>query len=221
MIIKWLGHSCFKLVSGQGTSIVLDPYDVEYTGLSCKKIKADIVSTSHGHSDHNAIHQVEGYDLVISNSGHNVYKDIEIKSIDSFHDPQKGKLRGKNLITVVTIDSLKVCHFGDMGENLTEKQIKEIGQVDIILIPIGGIYTIDSVQSKAFIDILKPKITIPMHYKIENLKFDLGYLDAFLQNFDKSETMILDKSELNITKQNLSDYPNIVVLDRKRTICNK
>lgn len=220
MIIEWLGHSCFKIVSDIGVVVVFDPFDPNYTGLDCKKINADVISISHGHGDHSALHQVEGYSLVVSKHGTYEYKNIKIQTIKSFHDNKKGALRGENLISILYVDSLKICHFGDMGENLTKDQIEKIGKVDIILIPIGGIYTIDAKQAKEFLNILKPQITIPMHYNIKDLKFELGYLSTFLEMFDAKDIKIMKENSIKISKEDLKNHPKILVLGFDRAIEN-
>ncbi|HHX49551.1 MAG TPA: MBL fold metallo-hydrolase [Clostridiales bacterium] len=218
MIIEWLGHSCFKLVSDTGHTFLFDPYDPSYTGLEHEKIDADVVLMSHGHGDHGAIHQVKNYKKVIKSAGTYEYEDVKIKAIKSFHDPKNGALRGENLIFVLSIGSLNICHFGDIGQNLTEKQINEIGNVDIILIPIGGIYTIDALQAKEFINILNPKVTIPMHFKIKNLKFDLNYLSDFLDLFEEKDIEIVNGDSVKITKNNLENMPKVLVFGFNRAI---
>lgn len=164
MNIKWLGHACFKLTSEKGTVIVTDPFD-ESVGYPMPNVKADIVTSSHSHFDHNYFKAVKGnFDIVDTVGEHNI-KGINIKGVNTFHDDEHGAKRGKNIVFVFDIDGIRVCHMGDLGHVLTEKQVEEIGPVDVLLIPVGGYYTIDAKQAVEVMNQLKPKITIPMHYK--------------------------------------------------------
>lgn len=143
MDISFLGHSAFKL-KGKTASVVTDPYDPSI-GLKFPKTEADIVTITHDHLDHNAADQVGGNPFVISGPGEYEVKGIKIIGVPSFHDEKKGEVRGKNTIYNIKIDGLYICHLGDLGQTeLGSEQSDAIGQVDVLLIPVGGFYTIDA-----------------------------------------------------------------------------
>jgi len=209
MNIKWLGHACFKLTSEKGTVIVTDPFD-ESVGYPMPNVKADIVTSSHSHFDHNYFKAVKGnFDIVDTVGEHNI-KGINIKGVNTFHDDEHGAKRGKNIVFVFDIDGIRVCHMGDLGHVLTEKQVEEIGPVDVLLIPVGGYYTIDAKQAVEVMNQLKHKITIPMHYKTEFINFPIDTVDNFL-NMTKGKKIL--STEVDITKKDLEGEPKVIALN--------
>lgn len=186
MQITYLGHSSFLLVSGGGTSVVTDPYgDI---GLRFPHVKADGVTVSHNHFDHCNISAVDGDPKVFDKAGNFSLGDIRLTSIERYHDNSCGSQRGNNLIFSFEIDGIRVCHMGDLGEQCTESVCSKLSPVDVLLIPIGGNYTIDAQEAKKYVEALKPKIVIPMHYFVEGLTVNIASPDAFLQAFDTVET---------------------------------
>lgn len=164
MIITWYGHSCFKLDSGDG-SIVFDPYVPEKVpGLSLPPITADAVICSHGHDDHN-------YAQGVTLSGNK--PAFAVTQIKTYHDDKKGALRGENLITAVDTEGMRVVHMGDIGQLLDTEQIEELGKVDVLLIPVGGYYTVDASAAAMIVSVLRPRIVIPMHYRGDGFGFDV------------------------------------------------
>lgn len=209
MNIKWLGHACFKLTSEKGTVIVTDPFD-ESVGYPMPNVKADIVTSSHSHFDHNYFKAVKGnFDIVDTVGEHNI-KGINIKGVNTFHDDEHGAKRGKNIVFVFDIDGIRVCHMGDLGHVLTEKQVEEIGPVDVLLIPVGGYYTIDAKQAVEVMNQLKPKITIPMHYKTEFINFPIDTADNFL---DMTGGKKILSTEMDVKKEDLEGEPRVVALN--------
>ena len=176
MKLTWLGHACF-LLENDGSSLVFDPYAPEYVpGFSLPELKADICICSHGHEDHS-------YAKAISVSGK--VHDFSITQIPCFHDEKGGMLRGENLITIAECDGIRVAHMGDLGHELSGEQLAAMGKIDVLMIPIGGFYTIDSVTAAAIAKKLQPKYTVPMHYKGEGFGFDvLETVDKFLSLMD-------------------------------------
>jgi L-ascorbate metabolism protein UlaG (beta-lactamase superfamily) len=172
MDITYLGHSSFKL-RGKQTSLVTDPYDSDAVGLKFPKTDADIVTLSHEHSDHNKHALVEGVKKIVSGPGEYEIAGVSVIGIPSFHDAVKGKERGKNTIYVIEMDGFRICHLGDLGHQLSEGQVEEIGDVHILLIPVGGVYTIDSKVAANIASDIEPKIIIPMHYQVEGLKSEV------------------------------------------------
>jgi L-ascorbate metabolism protein UlaG (beta-lactamase superfamily) len=172
MIINWFGQSCFK-IQGENSVLVTDPFDKIY-GLKVPRLAADTVTISHDHKDHNNIKTVKAIadtkPFVIDNSGEYEIKNIFIYGISSYHDNKEGQERGKNIIYRIEIEGMSLAHLGDLGHILTNGQVEKLEGVDILLIPVGGTYTINAKQATEIISQLEPRIVIPMHYNIPGLK---------------------------------------------------
>ncbi len=211
MIIRWLGHASFIISSDTGVRIITDPY-VTGGGLSYGEIKetADIVTVSHGHGDHNNAGAVRGNPVVVKQAGTTEAKGIKFRGIPTAHDEAGGKLRGGNIIFCFELDGIKVCHLGDLGHQLNEKQIAELGQIDILLIPVGGYYTIDAEVAGQISDKLAPKVIIPMHFKTEKCDFPITGVNDFLQG--KTNVTRLEVSEVEFRPEHLPTTTQIVVL---------
>lgn len=210
MKIKWFGHACFLISSDKEIKIVTDPFDGT-VGYELPDTEANIVSTSHEHYDHNNSDIFKGTPVLVRGAGKVNINGIEVTGVETFHDQKGGKKRGLNTVFKFRVDGLNVCHLGDLGHVLTPEQVKELGDVDILLAPVGGIYTIDYVGALKVMDILKPAITIPMHYKTKDLKFELDGVDKFLKTV--GEYKKVDGSVLEINEGTIGDYPKVVVLD--------
>ena len=148
MKIEWLGHSCFKLTESTGISLVTDPFDANEMGITMPEVSADIVTISHDHYDHNALNAVKDYKTVIRTTGDHGVEGVEIFGFKSYHDDKKGLLRGKNIVFRIRMDGVEVCHLGDIGEELSPMLAELIGSIHILLIPVGGRYTIDAREAK-------------------------------------------------------------------------
>jgi len=209
MKLKWLGHSAFVITSDTGTKIITDPYATR-DDLSYGEIKesADIVIVSHDHSDHNNVAAVRGNPEIVR--GTTEIKRIKFRGIPTYHDEAAGKKRGSNTIFCFEIDGMKVCHLGDLGHPLGDKQIAELGEVDILLVPVGGFYTIDAIAASQACDQLKPRIIIPMHYKTSKCAFPISSVDEFLQG--KRDVNRLDASEVEFKLGELPANTQIIVL---------
>jgi L-ascorbate metabolism protein UlaG (beta-lactamase superfamily) len=195
MKIKFLGHATFVITSEAGIKIITDPYETT-PDLTYGEIteSADIVTVSHEHFDHGNVAAVKGNPEVVSRTGKLTAKGIEFKGIASYHDDAGGSLRGDNIIFCFELDGVKVCHLGDLGHLLDDKQIKAIGSVDILLIPVGGYYTIDAKAATDVCNQLKPRVIIPMHYKTEKGLPDIFGVDRFLSG--KANVTRLDISQV-------------------------
>ncbi|MGB9679058.1 MAG: MBL fold metallo-hydrolase [Thermoanaerobacteraceae bacterium] len=209
MNIKWLGHSCFKLTSEKGTVVVTDPFD-ESVGYPMPNVKADIVTSSHSHFDHNYFKAVKGNFEIVDSLGEQNIKGIKIKGVNTYHDEEGGAKRGKNIVFVFDIDGIRIAHLGDLGHVLTDMQIKEIGKVDIILIPVGGFFTINAKKAVEVMNQLSPKITIPMHYKTEFINFPIDTVDNFL---DLAGGKKILSPSVDITKTDLEKDPKVIALN--------
>lgn len=211
MDIYWYGQACFKL-KGKTASIITDPYNPEFVGLKLPKdMEADVVSISHDHGDHNNKEVVTGEPIVVQGPGEYEVKGIAMVGTQSYHDSQKGAERGKNTIFNFHLDGINIVHLGDFGqEALTQEQISDIGQTDILLIPVGGVYTIDSKVATEIVAQLEPRIIIPMHYKVEGLKFELEPVETFLKAMGAESPDPIMK--FSITKDKLNEEPKVVVM---------
>jgi len=177
MNITWYGQSCFKIQS-KDIILITDPFDKKI-GLKPPCGAADIVTVSHDHCDHNNSKVIKGDPFIIDGAGEYEIKKIVIKGVDSYHDGKEGKERGCNVIYKIEMEGIKLCHLGDLGQsNLVNGQLEKIGEVDILFIPIGGVYTIDWKSADTIISQIEPRIIIPMHYKISGLAGDFLKLDA-------------------------------------------
>ena len=180
MTITWFGQSCFRIETKEG-SILIDPFSPDI-GLRPPKIKDDLVLVSHEHYDHNNIEGAGSETFIVRTPGEYEKNGIAVLGIRSFHDKSEGKERGPNTIYVIKSEDMTVCHLGDLGqEKLTEQQVEEIGDVDILMIPVGGNYTINHKEAVGVISEIEPKIVIPMHYKVKGLESDIESADKFVK----------------------------------------
>jgi len=211
MKIKWFGQSCFMITSENGIKVLTDPFN-KMLGYKLPEIEANIVSTSHNHRDHNNINAVKCSFEHINEIGKFSKAGIEIKGIETFHDKASGSKRGKNAIYNFNIDGINVCHCGDLGHILNSNQIEEIGNVDILLLPIGGLATINAFDAVQVMKQLNPTIIIPMHYRTKALGL-LGYIFCSVDKFISiSRFKAMEYKELELCKSNINDYSGIAVL---------
>jgi L-ascorbate metabolism protein UlaG (beta-lactamase superfamily) len=203
MQIIWYGQSFFQIVIGKENPIkvAIDPYD-EKIGLKPPLLEADVLLITHSHYDHNNAKAIKGKPFLISDPGEYEIKGIFIQGISSFHDDVGGKERGQNTIYTLESEGIKICHLGDFGQKeLTDEQLEKIGNVDILMIPVGGVYTISAKEATKVISQIEPKIVIPMHYQIPKLKIKLESLDKFLKIMGIKNPEILKK--FSISQKNL------------------
>ena len=204
MIIKPLGHSCFLLRESTGTTVVTDPYSSDI-GLSLPSVSADVVTVSHHHYDHDNVAALSGNPLVIDKPGMYEVKGVHIFGVNAFHDEHDGKLRGENVIFNFRMDGVNICHLGDIGHGPSPLMIEAIGPVDVLLIPVGGNYTIDAELAKEYVDRLMPNVVIPMHYKIDDLKIDIEGVDAFLDYFEKEDIEYPETDSVEFDRSDFDD----------------
>lgn len=211
MKVKWLGHACFLISSDAGLRIITDPYAVGGgVGYAPVNEAADIVMVSHDHFDHNAVSTVAGKPEVVRGGGTKNANGVEFKGIATYHDDSKGSQRGDNTVFCFSVDGVKLCHLGDLGHRLSSEQVAEIGDVDVLLVPVGGFFTIDANVAGQVCDDLKPRVVIPMHYKTPKLDFPIAGVDEFVKG--KANVRALDSSEAEFKLGELPDATEIVVL---------
>jgi L-ascorbate metabolism protein UlaG (beta-lactamase superfamily) len=215
MKIKWYGHAAFLITSDEGTRIIIDPYEPGAFGgqLSYGKIKdqADIVLTSHDHADHNYTQDLPGTPQVVKGSGSKTIKGISMKGVSSYHDPSKGSERGANTIFTIKINNIQLCHLGDLGHLLSDKELADIAPVDILLIPVGGFFTIDPKEATRVAEQINPRILIPMHFKTGKCGFSIAPVEDFLKG--KANIKRPKASEATFDKATLPQQMEIAVLE--------
>lgn len=201
MIITWLGQSCFKLQSGESV-IVIDPFSKDI-GLTPPRFRADLALVTHGHYDHSNIETLGGEPFLISGPGEYEVKGVFVHGIETFHDKVQGEERGMNTIYKITVEDLRILHLGDFGEGeMRDETLDEIGDVDILFIPVGGKYTIDAKEAVKIMKQIEPRFVIPMHYKIPGLKLDLDGVEKFLQEV---ETKVEPQEKLVLKKKDIGE----------------
>jgi L-ascorbate metabolism protein UlaG (beta-lactamase superfamily) len=219
MRIKWLGHSCFLIVGESGVRIVTDPYEPGGSGgegVTMRQEGADVVLVSHEHHDHNYVRAVLGNPEVVKAS--KSVREVSFQVLDVFHDTRGGKERGANRVFSFELEGMSVCHLGDLGHILSEKEAQALGKPDVLFIPIGGVYTssilIDARQATEVLEQLQPRVAIPMHYKTSEGGFSLAGVDDFLM--DKHNVEQVSGSEIVITRSTLPEKTKIIVLEPER-----
>jgi len=215
MNIQYYGHSCFKLTAkpaGRGqedVTIFIDPFD-KAVGLRPPQGQADIVLVTHDHHDHNNVEALKGEPRVIDIPGEYSVKGVNIVGINSYMDNKNGQERGQNTIFIIETEEIRICHLGDLGHDLSEKQLEEIDGVNILMIPIGGKYTIDGKQACDIIKKVEPNIAIPIHYKITGSTVDIDDEKKFcgeMGNCPKERV-----SKINIKKKDLEEKSMQVII---------
>ncbi|MFO7618690.1 MAG: MBL fold metallo-hydrolase [Thermoplasmata archaeon] len=211
MLIRWHGHSCFEIGSEGAITIVTDPHDGKSIGIRPPVVSANIVMMSHDHFDHNCERVVQGLDkkLVTKSGNHNI-KGVPIVGIPSYHDEEGGKKRGENVIFRFELEGLRFCHMGDLGHVIDESQVSKIGQVDVLFIPVGGTFTLDADMAWKVIGLLKPRVIVPMHFRIGGLSLSIAPVDGFLAKANP-ELVVKVGNEVEMASEDLPDEQEIWV----------
>ncbi len=202
MIITWQGHSCFRIqnkVSADGVTLVTDPFDKKI-GLKPPVFEADVVTVSHDHYDHNNVESLKGKPYVINSAGEYDIKGIAVQGVDSYHDEKEGKDRGSNIIYKITVDDVTVTHLGDLGKELDDKQLEALVGTDILLVPVGGKYTLDAKKAVEVINQIEPRIVIPMHYSLPGLTIELDSVEKFIKEIGMTPR---NEEKLKVSRKDL------------------
>ena len=194
MKLEYLGHSCFKITASDGTRIVTDPYT--RIGYELPPLRADFVTCSHFHYDHNFVQGVQGVREVITSPGSCERGGVLITGIPSSHDDMDGAMRGENTVYRFEADGMTVCHLGDIGEELTPRLIERIGKVDVLLVPVGGTYTIDARGALGYIEAIAPAVAVPMHYNAFGCTSDIAPVSALVRAAGKERCVEAHSSAL-------------------------
>lgn len=215
MEISYLGHSSFR-IKGKTVTIVCDPYDSEKVGFKFPKLEANIVTLSHDHFDHNQSQLVGGNPKVVSGPGEYEIAGVSIFGTHSYHDNREGQERGPNTIYTMAIDGVSVCHLGDLGHKLSDEQLDSIGNVDLLFVPVGGVYTIGPGEANEVVSQIEPKVVIPMHYKVPGLALSkadqLHEVDDFVREIGVEPVR---ESKFAVTSDKIPEEMQLVVLERR------
>lgn len=199
MRIEWKGHACFLLTGRNGKRLLTDPFD-EKVGYPFPSVGVDIATVSHQHWDHSAVQFLPAKPEVIQGTGEWVSNGFRIRGLSTWHDPEQGALRGPNTVFTIEGDGITVCHLGDLGHALEVGHLTAIGKVDVLCIPVGGLYTIDAQMAFQIVKQLGPAIVLPMHYKYDDkVQLPIAPVEDFLglfSEFQQAEFLDLDRGFL-------------------------
>lgn len=211
MVIQWYGQACFKIQSGE-LVLALDPYTKEY-GLTPPRFRADITLITHSHPDHSNAETIAGEPFLITGPGEYEVKGVSIRGLGTYHDASQGSERGPNTIYQIHYEGMTLLHLGDFGEPaLREATLEELEDVDILMLPVGGTYTIDAAGATRVVKQLEPRIVIPMHYKIPGLTLALAGLDPFLKEMGMGRVEAQDRLTIRKKEMGERETTEVVVL---------
>lgn len=208
MDITWLGHSCFR-IRGNQAIIITDPFPPDI-GYTLGKQTVDIVSISHTHPNHSYNEGITGEYRLVKGPGEYEIAGVLILGLATYHDAVKGQSKGKNTIYLFEVDGITICHLGDIGHILGDEEVEEMGNVDILIVPVGGVSTINASMAAETIRKVEPKIVIPMHYKTPKTNRELDPVENFLK--EMGQTAVEPRPKLNVSKSNLPLVMQVVVL---------
>lgn len=212
MEIDWFGHSCFRLRGREGT-VITDPYAKEI-GLSFPRPRADLVTLSHHHPGHRYADGVKGEPRVLDGPGEYEIKNIFVTGIPTSHDKKGGKERGSNTVYVIEMDGLTICHLGDLGHVPNQSQVDALGDVNVLLVPVGGVSTIGAAEASEVVSLVEPQIVIPMHFQLPDLAFKLDPPTKFFKQLGVKPPAALPS--LKVTKDSLPQEMQVVLLEAKQ-----
>ena len=191
MKLEWIGHACFRLTGENGTVVITDPYD-ETVGAEMVPLQADLITMSHEHHDHNDESMIAGSPVILHGTQEAVVGGVTARAYGSYHDEVQGAKRGKNAIRVFEMDGLKVVHMGDQGCMPEGEIISAISGADVMMIPVGGTYTVDAKEAKAIVDCAKPRCVIPMHVKTKRCPYPIETVQGFLKLMGAETAQAID-----------------------------
>ena len=215
MKLRWLGHSAFLLTAADGTSVITDPYlPGSFSGqLKYGPIRetAHAVTVSHHHQDHDGVSHLPGQPKAVEGKGTFKVGSVSVRGIETFHDANEGAGRGRNTVFVFEVDGMRVCHCGDLGHVLTVEQVAAIGKVDVLLLPVGGTFTVDATAAREVAEQLAARVTVPMHYKTDKLGFNIDGVEAFTKG--EKNVRRIGRAEVEVSAGELPPTPEIWVLE--------
>lgn len=217
MEITYLGHSSFRM-RGKNAVVVIDPFDPKMVGIKYPSVEADIVTVSHDHGDHNNTSAVKGAKKIISGPGEYEVMGVSILGFPSFHDDKEGKERGKNTLYVYEIDGLRVAHLGDLGHVLSDEKVSQLGDIDVLMIPVGGGFTIGPKEAAAVVSEIEPYFVLPMHYQVPGLSAEISAKLSPLESFLSESGLTVEKlPKFVLRKEEITEdqSPKVIVLEKR------
>ena len=211
MLIRYNGHSEFLIEGAGGLRILTDPYDPRIPFPQVKQ-SADVVTISHEHADHCYLDKLLNEPIIVRGTGrHEPVKGLSILGIASFHDDAGGSKRGLNTIFVLEMEDLRICHLGDLGAMPDEAGLKALQKLDVLMLPVGGTYTLDAKEAAALVKLIKPRVIIPMHYKrgAQGLQ-SIAPAEGFLK--EMAPLIASEQPMLRITRPDISEAAPLVLL---------
>jgi len=193
MRITWHGHACFE-VEGEKVKVVTDPHDGKSLGIHPPSCRPDLVLVSHDHFDHNCVRVLKGQFTTVKEPGQREIKGVKVKGIEVAHDEAGGAKRGKVMMYRFELDGVSFLHCGDLGHALSPEQLRSVGGVDVLFIPVGGVFTLDGWKAKDVVRDISPKVAVPMHYRYGGLSLSIHPLDAFLDNLPEEKVQRVGNS---------------------------
>lgn len=207
MRIAWHGHACFEI--NDGSTVVTDPHDGKSIGIAPPVVEAELVFLSHDHYDHNCSRIVKGNPTVVDSVVEDTIKGVGTRTFKTYHDEAKGEKRGDNRIYCFDIDGITFCHLGDLGHLLSDETLSSIGDIDVLFVPVGSVFTIDGEAGWKTVSMMKPKIAVPMHYRVRGLSLSLRPLEDFLSHVTVPVTRV--GNEVVFEKEDLPENTEIWV----------
>ena len=211
MEIVWLGYACFR-IKGKETSLITDPFP-KNLGYSLGRVSADVVTISHSHPGHSYVEGISGEPKVIRRPGEYEIGNVLITGFSTFHDDDLGNKLGKNIVYLMEIDQMLVCHLGDLGHIPTADQVGELSGVEVLLVPVGGKSTLDGAAAAKTVRLLEPRLVIPMHFKTPATTLDIEPVDRFLKEMGLKN--LEPQAKLNVTKSTLPPTTQVVLLEHR------
>ena len=214
MKVTWHGHACFSITRSDGYTVVFDPHDGHSIGLTRPGVKGDLILVTHDHFDHNAVDIVkkDGSRVLKSFRGETSVDDIVVKGYKTYHDKYGGRRRGENTVYIVSIEGLRIAHLGDLGHIPGDELLSKLSGVDILFIPVGGVYTIDADEAWEIVSRVKPVITVPMHYWVKGLTLPLHSVEDFLSYVKKFRVVRHEENWFEVGKSSLPSENSVYVL---------
>lgn len=210
MNITWRGHACFILESDEGVRVAFDPYD-ESVGYPMRPFLADVVLSSHGHHDHCCRDLLKGNPVWIQGEGEENVSGVRVTGYSTWHDDARGSLRGPNTMFLIEMDGLRILHAGDLGEQLSKTLLSRLGRIDVLMLPVGGTYTLTGEQAAQVAQAVGAAVTLPMHYKAAGVTYPITDEKPFLEAMDALDAPHM--KALSLTPVNIKDAPRVVVME--------
>ncbi|MFO8132655.1 MAG: MBL fold metallo-hydrolase [Thermoplasmatota archaeon] len=207
--VRWHGHSCFELTDD--VTLVTDPHDGSSIGIQPPGVRADVVLVSHDHYDHNKVKAVKKDDTTVVRDGETTVHDIQIAAYPGHHDREDGAKRGDISIFRFVMDGITFCHLGDLGHAIDDELAEQIGDIDVLFVPVGGVFTIGGEEALEVCNTINPSVVIPMHYKVGGLSLPIERIDTFLDAARPRYAIRHVANEIEVEKSDLPSEPEIWV----------